>query len=40
VSLEWGPLSSLMSAIEELLGKNSSVSGLERREYSSDDLLR
>jgi hypothetical protein len=32
VGLEWGPLS-LVSAIEELLGRNSSCSGLENREY-------
>jgi hypothetical protein len=33
VGLEWGPLS-LMSIIEELLGKNSSSSGLENRDLS------
>jgi hypothetical protein len=33
VGLEWGPLS-LVSTIEELLGRNSSGSGLENREYS------
>jgi hypothetical protein len=32
VGLEWGPLS-LMSTIEELLGRNSSGSGPEIREY-------
>jgi hypothetical protein len=39
VALEWGPLS-LMSTTEELLGKNSSNSGLENWEYSCGDLLR
>jgi hypothetical protein len=38
VGLEWGQLS-LMSAIEELLGRNSSGFGLEWREYSHGDLL-
>jgi hypothetical protein len=32
VRLEWGPLS-LMSTIEELLGRNNSGSGLENRDY-------
>jgi hypothetical protein len=36
VGLEWGPLS-LVSTIEELLGSNSSGSGLERREYDRRD---
>jgi hypothetical protein len=39
VGLERGPLS-LMSTIEELLGRNSSDSGLESREYGSGDPLR
>jgi hypothetical protein len=36
VSLEWGQLS-LVSTIEELLGRNSSGSGLEIREYGRGD---
>jgi hypothetical protein len=32
VSLEWGPLS-LVNTIEELLGRNSSDSGLENQDY-------
>jgi hypothetical protein len=39
VGLEWGPLS-LVSTIEELLGRNSSGSDLENWEYSRGDLLR
>jgi hypothetical protein len=39
VGLERGPLS-LMSTIEELLGRNSSGSGLEIREYGRRDLSR
>jgi hypothetical protein len=39
VVLERGPLS-LVSTIEELLGKNSSGSGLENREYGRGDQLR
>jgi hypothetical protein len=39
VGLEWGPLS-LVSTIEELLGRNSSGSGLENREYGHGDPLR
>jgi hypothetical protein len=39
VGLERGPLS-LVSAIEELLGRKSSGSGLESREYGSKDLSR
>jgi hypothetical protein len=39
VGLERGPLS-LVSTIEELLGRKSSGSGLENREYGSRDLLR
>jgi hypothetical protein len=39
VGLEWGPLS-LVSAIEELLGRNSSGSGLENREYGRGYSLR
>jgi hypothetical protein len=39
VGLERGPLS-LMSTIEELLGRNSSGSGLENREYGRGDPLR
>jgi hypothetical protein len=39
VRLERGPLS-LMSTIEELLGRNSSGSGLENREYGRGDPLR
>jgi hypothetical protein len=38
VGLERGPLS-LVSTIEELLGRNSSSSGLEIREYRSGDSL-
>jgi hypothetical protein len=38
VGLEWGPLS-LVSTIEELLGRNSSDSGLENREYGHGDPL-
>jgi hypothetical protein len=39
VDLERGPLG-LMSIIEELLGRNSSCSSLETREYGHGDLLR
>jgi hypothetical protein len=39
VGLELGPLS-LVSTIEELLGRNSSGSGLENREYGRGDPLR
>jgi hypothetical protein len=39
VGLEQGPLS-LVSTIEELLGRNSSRSGLENREYGRGDPLR
>jgi hypothetical protein len=39
VDLERGPLS-LVSTIEELLGRKSSGSGLERREYGSKDPSR
>jgi hypothetical protein len=39
VGLERGPLS-LVSKIEELLGRNSSGSGLEKREYDRGDSLR
>jgi hypothetical protein len=39
VGLERGPLS-LVSTIEELLGRESSGSGLEIREYGRGDLLR
>jgi hypothetical protein len=39
VGLERGPLS-LLSTIEELLGRNSSDSGLENREYGHGDPLR
>jgi hypothetical protein len=39
VGLERGPLS-LVSTIEELLGRKSSGSGLERREYSRRDPSR
>jgi hypothetical protein len=39
VDLEQDPLS-LMSKIEELLGRNSSGSGLENREYGRGDPLR
>jgi hypothetical protein len=38
VGLEWGPLR-LVSTIEELLGRNSSGSSLENREYGSGDPL-
>jgi hypothetical protein len=39
VGLERGPLS-LVGTIEELLGRNSSGSGLENREYGCGDPLR
>jgi hypothetical protein len=39
MDLQRGPLS-LVSTIEELLGKNSSGSGLENREYGRGDSLR
>jgi hypothetical protein len=39
VGLEWGPLS-LVSAIEELLGRKSSGSGLENRDYGHMDPPR
>jgi hypothetical protein len=39
VGLELGPLS-LVSTIEELLGINSSGSGIESREYGRRDPLR
>jgi hypothetical protein len=39
VGLEQGPLR-LVSAIEKLLGRNSSGSGLENREYGRGDPLR
>jgi hypothetical protein len=39
LGLERGPLS-LVSKIEELLGRNSSGSGLENREYGRGDPLR
>jgi hypothetical protein len=39
VGLEQGPLS-LVSKIEELLGRNCSGSGLENREYGRGDPLR
>jgi hypothetical protein len=39
VGLERGPLS-LVSTIEELLGRNSSGSGLKNREYGHGDPLR
>jgi hypothetical protein len=39
VCMEWGPLS-LMKTIEELLGRNSSASSLENREYGLGDPLR
>jgi hypothetical protein len=39
VGLEWGPLS-LVSTIEELLGRNSSGFSLEIQEYSCGDPLR
>jgi hypothetical protein len=39
VGLERGPLS-LVSTIEEALGRNSSGSGLEIREYGHEDLPR
>jgi hypothetical protein len=38
--LEHCPLSSPMSTIEELLGRNSSSSGLENRKYGRRDLSR
>jgi hypothetical protein len=38
VGLEWGPLR-LVSATEELLGRKSSGSSLEIREYGSGDQL-
>jgi hypothetical protein len=38
VGLEWGPLS-LLSTTEEVLGRNSSGSGLEIREYGRGDPL-
>jgi hypothetical protein len=38
VGVEQGPLS-LVSTIEQLLGRNSSGSGLEIREYGSGDPL-
>jgi hypothetical protein len=39
VGLEKGPLN-LLSTIEELLGRKSSGSGLERREYGRGDPSR
>jgi hypothetical protein len=39
VGLEWGPLS-LMSKIEELLGRNSCGFSLESQDYGRGDLLR
>jgi hypothetical protein len=39
VGLEWGPLS-LVSTIEELLGRNNSGFGLENREYGRGNQLR
>jgi hypothetical protein len=39
MGLERGPLS-LVSTTEELLGRNSSGSGLENREYGRGDPLR
>jgi hypothetical protein len=39
MSLEWGPLS-LVSTIEEPLGRNCSVSALESREYGRGNPLR
>jgi hypothetical protein len=39
VSLEWGPLN-LVSTIEELLGRKSSGSGLESRDYGRKDPSR
>jgi hypothetical protein len=39
MGLEWGPLS-LVSTTEELLGRNSSGSGLEIREYGRRDSSR
>jgi hypothetical protein len=39
VGLKWAPLS-LLSTIEELLGRNSSGSGLENQEYGCGGLLR
>jgi hypothetical protein len=38
VGLEWGPLS-LVNRTEELLGRNSSSSGLENQEYGHGDPL-
>jgi hypothetical protein len=39
VGLEWGPLSPVIIT-EELLGRNSSCSGLESREYGRRDQSR
>jgi hypothetical protein len=39
MDLEWGPLR-LLSSIEELLGRKSSGSGLEIREYGRRDPSR
>jgi hypothetical protein len=39
VGLEHGLLS-LVSTVEELLGRNSSGTGLENLEYAREDLLR
>jgi hypothetical protein len=39
VGLERGPLS-IVSTTKELLGRNSSASGLENREYGRGDPLR
>jgi hypothetical protein len=39
MGLERGPLN-LVSTIEELLGRNSSGSGLENRDYGLGDPLR
>jgi hypothetical protein len=39
MGLDRGPLS-LVSAIDELLGRNSRGSGLENREYDCGDPLR
>jgi hypothetical protein len=39
VGVEWGPFS-LVNTIEELLGRNSSGSGLENREYRHRDSSR
>jgi hypothetical protein len=39
VGLEWGPLS-LMSTIEELLGRKNDGSGLQNREYGHKDPSR